>query len=155
MKKTLIAAIAGLSFGIAGISPALAWHLIPENQSFTGKGNTSATKSGITLKCTANFTGDVDGTGTGYVTGGSFSGQLGCSGVGLANLPWKSVAVSATSVHIENVTFTSIIGNCGPGVIAASLRSGVISFTNAQLKGNCKISGKITTSPKLSIVTGD
>ena len=68
--KTIIAIIAGLSFGVAGIAPALAWHLIPESTDFTGKGSTSATKSGITLKCTAAFKGNVDGTGTGYVDSG-------------------------------------------------------------------------------------
>jgi len=153
--KASIAIIAGLLFGIAGISPAFAWHLTPENKDFTGKGNTSATKSGITLKCTANFEGNVDSTGTGYVTGGSFSGELGCSGVTLGNLPWKSVAVNRNTVHIENVTFQSIIGDCGPSTIAVKLANGVISFTNVQLSGSCTASGKITTSPKLAIASGD
>lgn len=155
VMKIIIAMIAGLSFGVVGISPAFAWHLIPENTKFTGKGNTSATKSGITLKCTADFGGDVDGTGTGYVNSGSFTGELGCSSVTLKNLPWKSVAVGKSAVHIENVTFDSPIGNCGPGTIAVKLASGIISFSNVQLPGNCTISGRITTSPKLSIATGD
>lgn len=153
--KTILAIIAGLSFGIAGVTPACAWHLIPENKSFTGSGNTSATKSGITLKCTADFDGNVDGTGTGYVNSGKFSGELGCSSVTLKNLPWKSVAVGKTAVHIENVTFDSPIGNCGPSTIAVKLSSGIISFSNVQVSGGCTISGKITTSPKLSIQTGD
>ena len=153
--KTAIAIIAGLSFGILGVTPAFAWHLTPENQSFTGKGNTSATKNGVTLKCTAKFTGKVDGSGIGYVESGSFSGAIGCSTVTLGDLPWKSVAVGRYVVHIENVKFNSPIGDCGPSTIAVKLRNGVISFTNDQVSGGCTVSGRITTSPSLKIVSGD
>jgi hypothetical protein len=154
VMKTIVAIIAGLSFGIAGITPASAWHLTPENTSFTGKGSTSATKNGITLKCTANFTGNVDGSGVGYVTGGTFSGALGCSAVTLQNTPWTSTAVSATKVNIANVTFSSPIGNCGPGTVPTTLKLGVIRFKSVSLAGGCVVSGTVTTSPKLSIASG-
>jgi hypothetical protein len=153
--KTAIAIIAGLSFGVLGITPAFAWHLTPEGKSFTGSGTTSATKSGITLNCNAKFTGKVDSAGTGYVESGSFSGAIGCSSVSLKNLPWTSAAVGRYAVHIEDVTFDSPIGNCGPITIAVKLRNGVISFSNVQVSGGCTISGKIMTSPKLSIASGD
>lgn len=153
--KTAASIIAGLAFGIAGISPAFAWHLLPEGTDFTGKGNTSATKSGITLKCTASFTGDTNSSGIGYITGGSFTGELGCSSVTLKNLPWKSDAVNATTVDIQDVTFDSPIGDCGPSTLATKLKGGIVTFTNAQLKGSCTVSGKVTTSPKLSIASGD
>jgi|SRR5579862_1854546 len=153
--KTALAIIAGLAFGVAGVTPAFAWHLIPESSDFTGSGNTSATKSGITLKCTAKFTGDTDANGIGYITGGSFTGEVGCSSVTLQNLPWKSEAVNKTTVDIQDVTFDSPIGNCGPSTLSTKLRSGTVSFTNAQLSGNCTVSGKIKTSPKLSIASGD
>lgn len=152
--KTAIAlsAAALLSLGIAGTTPAAAYHLIPENTDFTGTGNTSATKNGITLKCKATFQGHVDGKGVGYVTGGSFTGELGCTSVGLGGLPWKSPAKSATKVIINNVSFTSPIGNCGPGKVPVKLNDGVLKFKNVELAGNCTISGKITTNPTLSIV---
>jgi hypothetical protein len=153
--KTAIAIIAGLSLGIFGITPAFAWHLIPESSDFTGKGTTSATKSGVTLKCTASFTGDTDASGIGYITAGSFTGQIGCSSVTLKNLPWKSEAVNKSMVDIQDVTFDSPIGNCGPSTISTKLSRGVVSFTNDQVSGGCTVSGKITTSPKLSIATGD
>lgn len=153
--KTTIAMIAGLAFATAGITPAFAWHLIPESTNFTGKGTTSATKSGVNLKCTASFTGNTDSSGVGYITGGTFTGALGCSSVTLGNLPWKSEAVGRYVVHIENAQFNSPIGNCGPSTIATKLRNGVVSFTNDQMSGGCTVSGKITTSPKLSIVSGD
>jgi hypothetical protein len=151
--KTAIAIIAGLmSVGIVGITPAAAYHLTPENTSFTGTGTTSATKLGITLKCTAKFTGKVDGTGVGSITGGTFSGALGCSAVTLGNLPWTATAVSATKANILNATFNSPIGACGPGTVPVTVKAGVISFTNVALAGSCKISGKLKTKPTVAIV---
>ncbi len=143
-------------FGVAGDqTPAFAWHLVPEGTDFTGKGNTSATKSGVTLKCTASFEGNVSDTGIGSVTSGKFTGEVGCSSVTLKNLPWKSEAVNKNTVDILDVQFDSPIGDCGPNTLPVKLANGVITFTNAELTGNCKVSGKITTSPKLSIVSGD
>ena len=49
-----------MSFGIAGVTPAAAYHLVPENTDFTGTGKTSATKNGSSLPCKANFTGKAD-----------------------------------------------------------------------------------------------
>jgi hypothetical protein len=155
VMKTAIAIIAGLSFGMAGVSPAFAWHLVPESTNFTGKGKTSATKNGITLACTASFKGYTDSSGIGYVTGGSFTGELGCTSVKLKNLPWKSTAVGQYAVDLANVTFSSPIGNCGPGTLLTKLRYGYVSFTNAQLSGGCTVSGKILTAPKLSVASGD
>src|SRR5580765_7307869 len=96
MKTAIALTAAGLmSFGIIAATPAAAYHLIPENTSFKGTGNTSATKSGITLACKANLQGSIDANGVGSVTGGSFTGDLGCTSVGLTGLPWKAVAKKA------------------------------------------------------------
>lgn len=152
MKTAIAIAAAGLmSFGVIDTASA-AFELNPESTSFTGTGTTSATKNGITLMCNATFKGKVNSAGVGKVTGGSFSGQVGCSSVGLSNLPWKSVAINATQVKIHNVTFTSPIGNCGPGNLTVGLSGGVISFNNQALPGGCTVSGSITTTPSLSIV---
>jgi len=153
MKTALVIIAAGLmSFGIAGITPAAAYHLTPEGTSFTGTGKTSATKNGVSLPCKANFTGHVDSNGIGWVDGGTFTGQVGCSTVKLINLPWKSVAKAATRVKILNVTFSSPIGDCGPGTIPVKLVNGNITFNTVAMPGGCTVSGKITTSPTLSIV---
>ncbi len=116
MKKAIAILAAGLmSFGIANTASAKkTYHLIPESSSFTGSGTTSATKNGITLKCKAKFQGSVNAQGVGSITGGSFSGALGCSAVSLSGLPWAATAVNATKVVISGATFTSLIGNCGP-----------------------------------------
>ncbi len=153
MKTAIAIAAAGLmSLGIAGTTPAAAYHLIPESSSFSGKGNTSATKNGVTLACKAKFKGSVDANGVGSVTSGTFTGDLGCTSVALSNLPWTSTAKSATKANILNVTFTSPIGNCGPTTLPVKLKNGVISFTNVPLAGGCTVSGKIKTTPTLSIV---
>ena len=150
--KTAIAIFAGLmSVGIVGTTSAATYHLTPENTSFTGKGTTSATKLGITLKCTANFTGNVDGTGVGHITGGKFSGALGCTSVTLGNLPWTATAASATKANIQNATFNSPIGDCGPGTVPVTIKKGAISFTNVSLAGGCTISGNIKTTPAVGI----
>src|ERR1700733_6830138 len=100
--KSGIAVIAAalMSIGIVGTAAASSYELRPLNTNFTGTGTTSATKSGITLKCTASFQGNVDGQGVGHITSGSFTGELGCSSVSLQGLPWTAAAVSQTKATI-------------------------------------------------------
>jgi len=75
MKSAIaIAAAALVSFGIA--APASAYHLTPENSSFTGNGKTSATKSGVTLPCKAKLEGTIDGSGVGSVSGAYLKAQI-------------------------------------------------------------------------------
>lgn len=151
--KTVLAIAAASAVSLAvGIAPASAYKLSPPNTSFTGTGKTSATKNGITLACKAKFDGNVDANGIGHITGGSFTGELGCTSVGLGGLPWTTKAKSATKAVISNVSFTSPIGNCGPGNVAIKVVDGQISFKNVALDGGCTISGKITTTPPVSIV---
>lgn len=154
MKTAIVLAAAGLmSLGTTDIALAAKYHLVPPGN-FTGDGKTSATKNGISLPCIAHFTGRVTAAGVGYVTGGTFKddGGIGCTSVKLSNLPWKSLAVAAAKGKIFNVTFTSPIGNCGPGTIPVAVRNGAIKFTAVALRGGCSVSGSITTTPKLSIV---
>jgi len=153
MNKAIAITAAGLmSLGIVGTTPAAAYHLNPENTTFNGTGKTSATKSGITLACSADLQGSVDGNGVGSITGGSFSGELGCSSVGLTGLPWTATATKATTAVIQNVSFSSPIGDCGPSNLTVKIKKGKISFKNAELAGGCTISGKLKTKPKVSIV---
>lgn len=150
MKNAIaIASAAILTF--ATIAPAAAYHLEPKSTSFTGTGNTQATKNGITLKCKATFQGHVDAAGIGWVDSGTFKGQVGCTSVGLGGLPWKSPAKSATKVNILNVSFTSPIGNCGPNTVPVKIIDGKIRFKNVAMAGACTITGVITTNPALSI----
>jgi len=149
--KTVIAIASAAVLTFATVAPAAAYHLEPKSTSFTGTGNTSATKNGITLPCKAKFQGHVDSNGIGFVDSGSFTGQVGCTSVGLGGLPWKSVAKSATKVIITNVSFTSPIGNCGPGNLPVKIIDGKIRFKDVPLAGGCTVTGVIATSPALSI----
>jgi hypothetical protein len=155
--KTAIALTAAslVSIGIAGATaPAAAYHLSPSG-SFVGDGDTSATKNGITLPCHAHFTGKVTSNGVGYVTGGSFTdnGKTGCKQVKLVNLPYKSRVKSSTKVIILNAKFNGPLTlDCGPSNVPTTLKNGIITFTAVPMAGGCSVSGKITTSPTLSIV---
>lgn len=151
MKSAILfAATALLSF--AGAASAATYHLTPLSTSFTGTGNTSATKNGITLPCKAKFNGNVDAGGVGHITSGSFSGQLGCESVSLGNLPWTANATSKKNAVIHNVVFNSPIGACGPGDLPVKVSAkGVIAFTNVPLAGGCTVTGKIKTKPALGI----
>jgi hypothetical protein len=152
--KTAIAIIAAgvVSVAMIGSAAAKGYHLIPESTTFSGTGKTSATKSGVTLACKAKFSGHIDANGIGYVDSGSFSGELGCSSVGLSGLPWTATAANAKKAVLANVAFTSPIGNCGPTNLTVTIKNGTLSFKNAALSGDCTISGKIKTSPEVSIV---
>jgi hypothetical protein len=152
--KTAIAILAAglMSFGMVGNAAAKGYHLIPESTTFTASGSTSATKSGVTLKCKAKFTGHIDANGVGSVDSGSFTGELGCTAVSLSNLPWAATALNAKRAKLANVAFTSPIGNCGPGDIQITVADGALKFKNQPLSGSCVISGKIKTNPAVSIV---
>ena len=153
MKKTIAFLAAGvMSFGIVNSAYATSYEFRPLSTNFTGTGTTSATKNGVTLKCNATFQGNVNASGVGSITSGTFTGALGCSSVGLQGLPWKAAAVSKTGAIIYKVTFTSPIGNCGPGNLKTTLKNGVVTFSNRSLPGGCTVSGNVKTSPKLSIV---
>jgi hypothetical protein len=156
MKTAIALAAAGLmSCGFAA-TPAAAWHLAPAGN-FTGDGNTSATKNGITLPCKAHFTGTINRKGIGHVTGGSFKTTTGpagaCEQVQLVNLPWKSIARTGTTGKIYNVQFNAPLGlDCGPGTLVVHVKNGIISFTDQPLPPGCTVTGKITTSPAIRIV---
>lgn len=151
MKSAIVLAAIGLTtLGFA--SSANAFKFSPPNTKFSGTGPTSATKGGVTLSCTGTLKGSTNAKGIGKVTGGSFTGALGCSSVGLTGLPWPMKATSATTGTVSKVTFTSPIGNCGPGTLPVHLSGGVISFNFLLNPGACQITGSLTTHPTISIV---
>lgn len=157
MKAAFAILVAGpMSLGIAA-TPATAYHLSPSGN-FTADGTTSATKGALTLPCKAHFTGKVNSKGVGYVTGATFTdnGALGCAAVTLGGTPYKSIAKTASKVVISKAQFNGPAGlSCGPGNVPVKLKSGVIGFTAVPLPssgGDCTITGKLTTSPTLSIV---
>ncbi|HEY1961592.1 MAG TPA: hypothetical protein VGG69_04165 [Rhizomicrobium sp.] len=156
MKTAIAIATAGLvSLGLAA-TPAAAFKLSPAGN-FTADGNTSASKNGITLPCHAHFTGTISNKGVGHITSGTFTTSSGpqgaCEAIVLNNLPWKTVARTATTGKIYNVQFAGPAGlNCGPGNLVVHVKSGIVSFTTQPLPPGCTVTGKLTTNPTVSIV---
>jgi hypothetical protein len=72
--------------------------------------------------------------------------------VTLSNLPWTGTVINKKTLELDNVTFQSPIGDCGPGNIDVKLVDGVIKFNAVPLAGGCMVSGKIKTTPMLAIV---
>src|SRR5206468_394937 len=105
--------------------------------------------------CKAHFTGNVDSSGIGHFTGGSFAGTAasGCDKLMPANLPWKVVASTKRKAKVMNAAIDAL-GNayCGPSTVPVTLKSGVMSFTAVPMAHNCSVSGHLTTSPPLAIV---
>jgi hypothetical protein len=158
MKAAIVLAAAAFAgIGIAA-TPAAAFHLAPSGD-FTADGTTSATVNGgaLTLPCIAHFTGTVDDTGLGHVTGATFEDNGGpptaCGQIVLSGLPWKTIAKTATKVKILNAGFTGPLGiSCGPSTIPVILKRGVIHFSAVPMAGGCTVSGHLKTSPKVRIV---
>jgi len=131
------------------------FRLTPVSTNFSAAGATTLNKSGVTLNCTANFTGATDANGGGAVTAATFTGGSICTSLAAQGFPWAVTANSLTQVTIQNVTVNSLAGACGPSAVVAAYdnAAGTLTFNNAPLAGGCTVTGTLTTSPKLTIVT--
>lgn len=148
---TAVAAIALVSFGFT--TTASAFKLSPPSTSFTGSGNTSLTKSGITVPCTANFTGSINARGVGKVTGATFTGSATCQAISATGLPWKVAAKTASTAKFSAVSVSTPLGNCGPSALTVGDNgTGLVTFTNQILSGGCSVSGSVQTTPAVTIV---
>ena len=152
MKSIIALAAVGLmAFGLADTANAAGFKLSPPNTKFTGAGPTSATLNGVNLNCTGMLTGQTNKAGVGKITGGSFTGALGCSSVTFTGTPWTGVAVSATTGTITGVHFTTPLGSCGPANLTVTLTGGVFSY-NGPFDQCSNISLSLKTTPTVSIV---
>lgn len=152
MKSIIALAAVGLmSFGLANGANAAGFKFSPASTKFVGKGPTSATLNGVTLACTGTLKGSTNAQGVGKVTGGSFTGALGCSSVTFTGTPWKMTATTATTATIVGVDFTTPLGSCGPANLVVTLTGGVFSYNGAfDQCSNIQLSLK--TTPTVSIV---
>ena len=148
-----LAAIGLVSFGLADSASAAkaGFKFSPANTKFSGAGPTSATLNGVTLACTGTLTGATNKAGVGKVTGGSFTGALGCTSVTFAGTPWKMVAASATTATITGVDFNTPIGDCGPANLTVTLTGGTFSY-NGAFDQCSNISLTLKTTPTVTIV---
>ena len=130
------------------------FRLNPVSTNFTASGSMTLKKGGVTLNCTANFTGGTDAAGAGKVTGASFSGGSICNGLTATGLPWAIVPSSTTQVSVQNVAVNTLLGACGPSSLPAAFNNtnGSLTFNNAALTGGCSVSGTLTTAPRITVV---
>ncbi|MDR3507315.1 MAG: activator of alkane oxidation [Caulobacteraceae bacterium] len=146
-----LGATALLALGLT--TQASAVSLSPTSTTFSATGSTSLTKLGITIGCTASFTGNIDGAGVGHIATASFSpGSALCSGIGTTGLPWTATALTSTGSgagtgSIAGVAVTTALGNCGPSTLPVTMNTtGVLSFSGASLSGGCTVTGSIQTT---------
>ena len=150
---TALAAIGLVSFGLADSASAAkaGFKFSPANTKFSGTGPTSATLNGVSLNCTGTILGASNKAGVGKVTGGSFTGALGCSSVTFSGTPWKLVATTATTATISGVDFNTPIGDCGPANLVVTVSGGVFTY-NGKFDQCSNISLTLKTTPTVSIV---
>ncbi len=148
---TVIAAVGLVSAGLADGANAAGFKFSPPSTKFTATGPTSATLNGVTLPCTGTLKGSTTATGVGKVTGGSFTGQIGCSSVTFTGVPWKMTATTATTATIFGVDFSTPLGSCGPANLVVQLTGGVFTY-NGPFDQCSNITLSLTTKPTLSIV---
>ncbi len=152
MKTIIAIAAVGLaSSGFATGAGAAGFKFSPASTAFTGTGPTSATLNGTTLACTAKLKGATNKAGVGKVTGGSFTGEFGCSSVTFSGTPWKMTATTATTATIYGVDFSTPLGSCGPANLVVTLKSGTFTY-NGPFDQCSNIQLTLKTTPTLSIV---
>jgi hypothetical protein len=152
MKSAIALLAVGLvSFGFASSASAVTYKFSPASTKFVGKGPTSATLNGLTLACTGTLRGSTTATGVGHVTGGSFTGALGCSSVKFTGTPWLMKATTATTATITGVDFTTPLGTCGPANLVVNLSGGTFTY-NGAFDQCSNIQLTLKTTPTLSIV---
>jgi hypothetical protein len=154
MKSIIaIAAVGLVSFGFASSASAAkaGFKFSPASTKFTATGPTSATLNGTTLACTGKLSGATNKAGAGTVTGGSFTGALGCSSVTFTGTPWKMTATTATTATIAGVEFTTPLGSCGPANLVVTLKAGTFTY-NGKFDQCSNITLTLKTTPTLSIV---
>ncbi|WP_137940073.1 activator protein [Chitinivorax sp. B] len=146
------------AFGITITPPGAGGMAIP----FSAVGPASVSKSGVGISCTAVFNGTVDGGGNLRITSAAFSGSSLCRVIkanATSLTPWTGRVDSISQLTIDNasvdVRVILVGGICGPSKISAQITDNesetVIGLNNANLAGNCTISGTLSTTPYLHV----
>ncbi len=131
---------------------AAAFTFSPVKKNFTASGPAALSLNGVTLNCTATFTGRVAMTGAmAKITGASFTDATGsCAQVIPADLPWTMKPTGASAITINHIAAS--VPSCGPDKIHATLSGGTIGINTTINPGGCMINASLATSPTISIV---
>ncbi len=147
-----IAVIGVLSLGFA--TSASAFDFSPAATKFTAGGRLTLTQNGTTLDCRVLFHGKTSKTGhhARFVRAHFFTDAgHACASLKAAGLPWHLVPTSLTTIKIEQASFVSSLGTCGPDRVIAQ-GYGQIAFNHTFHPGNCLVNTANSTVPSLTIV---
>ncbi|WP_082722038.1 MULTISPECIES: activator protein [unclassified Burkholderia] len=129
----------------------------PNGEPFSASGISTLSKSTISANCTATFNGTITATGIVTITSTQFTGDGTCkliSGTASSTSPWTGQADSARQLSINNANVNvELLGPCGPSKVVTewSNPNSSLTFNNAVLTPDCKVSGTISTSPKFHV----
>jgi hypothetical protein len=155
LKSTVAIAAAILTLGAAAHAGDL-YRLNPPQSPFTATGQGTITGSPGSYACSISMSGTT-GKSTGMITGLTFSGAAGCENVMPIGLPWNVRAISLKKLQISHVSLSYPgLGRCGPNQVKAVLSQGTISIQDhlPSKTGVCDVNVSLSTSPTLSITTG-
>ncbi|MBA3810913.1 MAG: hypothetical protein H0X27_04560 [Caulobacteraceae bacterium] len=149
-RPLMLGAAITAALGLA--TSASAFTFSPVKKTFTATGPAALTLNGVTLNCTATFTGKVAKTGAmAKITGASFTDATGsCAQVIPADLPWMVKPTGAATISINHIAAS--VPACGPAKINATLGGGTIGINTTINPGACMINASLNTSPTISIV---
>ncbi|KWK13204.1 hypothetical protein [Burkholderia stagnalis] len=160
--RKAVSVVAALALSSALAAPALAvvvsrtdgQPMNPNGEPFSATGITALSKGTISANCTATFNGTITPTGSVVITSAQFTGGGTCGLISAGGTPWTGQADTATQLSINNVKVAvTLLGNCGPSKVVATWSdpNSSLTFNNAALTPDCKVSGTLLTSPKLHV----
>ncbi|MXN76887.1 activator protein [Burkholderia sp. 4701] len=160
--RKAVSVVAALALSSALAAPAFAvvvsrtdgQPMNPNGEPFSASGITALSKGTISANCTATFNGTVTPTGSLLITSAQFTGGGTCGLITATGLPWTGQADTSTQLSINNVKISvTLLGTCGPSKVVAawSDANSSLTFNNATLSPDCKVSGTLLTSPKLHV----
>lgn len=166
MKIRQIASlVAAVVFTAVSAAPALAvtvsrvdgQPMNPIGEPFSATGLTALTIKQIIANCSVTFNGTITPAGIVNIASVQFSGGSLCqlvSGSASGSSPWTGQVDSATQLSVNNAQVDfKVLGACGPSQIVAKWNdsNSSMTFSNAELKPDCKFSGTLMALPKLHV----
>ena len=157
---SIVGAAALVAFGFAAQASAETFTFSPTGTAITVSGPTTLSADGLSVSCTSTFTGSTSSTGaTGTITAATFTGSNTlCAKITAKNLPWTVTPTSATTVSIAEPEVQLVDGiitvTCGPGTLTnQAFSNSVLTLSGTLNPGSCTVSGTLTASPTVTIVS--
>lgn len=168
-NRKFVPFVVALAFAAVAATPALAVTVVrvdgqpmnPNGEPFSATSaplETTLSKGSISANCVATFNGTITPAGIVNITSTTFTGTNSLCGLikGSASgtNPWTGQADSATQLTINNAQVNvTLLGQCGPSKVVTSWTdaNSSLTFSNAALAPDCKVTGTVVTSPKFHV----